>query len=249
MISTKRFLSFRFLTPIPNAGLKALALALFLGLGACQPPEPVPPPPPSPAATPETPPASPPPTDAPAGKLLDDFEDKNIVNALGGGWFTYADKELGGDSTVSAFEVATGGANGSSAAGKMSGKVTKTYPYGFIALATSLEESGKPVDLTAYKGISFWAKGDGKPVRLVFQSPDAVKDFNYYGYVFTPTAEWQRFDVPFDQLTQEDWKDKLVPVPQAEALAKVNYIAWTTFPPGEPRETTQLELDDVQFLP
>jgi hypothetical protein len=246
MLSVKCFFSSRSLTLIPGAGLKTLALVAFLGLGACQAPDPVPPPPPSPVATTEAPPASP--TDAPAGKLLDDFEDKNAVNALGGGWFTYADKELGGDSQVSAFEVATGGANASGAAGKMAGKVTKTYPYGSIALATSLEEGGKPVDLSPYKGISFWAKGDGKPIRLVFQSP-AVKDYNYYGYVFTPTAEWQRFDVSFDQLTQEDWKDKLVPVPQAEALAQVTYIAWTTFPPGEPRESTQLELDDVQLMP
>jgi len=248
MFSTKHFFRSSSLTLIRSAGLQALALALLLGLVACEPPEPVLPPPPSPAATTDPPPASPP-TEAPAGKLLDDFEDKDIVNAFGGGWFTYTDKELGGDSQVSPFEVAEGGANNSGAAGKMTGKVTKTYPYGFISLATPLEERGQPVDLSAYKGISFWAKGDGKPIRLVFQSPAVIKDFNYYGYVFTPTAEWQRFDVPFDQMTQEDLKDKLVPVPQAEALAQVTYIVWTTFPLGEPRESVQLELDDVQLMP
>lgn len=246
MLSAKRFFSSRSLTLIPGVGFKTLALVAFLGLGACQAPEPVPPPPPSPVATTEASPASP--TDAPTGKLLDDFEDKNPANALGGGWFTYADKELGGDSQVSAFEVAAGGANASGAAGKMSGKVTKTYPYGFITVATSLDEGGKPVDLSVYKGISFWAKGDGKPIRLSFHSP-AVKDYNYYSYVFTPTTEWQRFDVPFDQLTQEDWKDKLVSVPKAEVLAQVTHIGWTTFPLGEPREFTRLELDDVQLTP
>lgn len=180
-------------------------------------------------------------------EILDTFDDQDTVNAFGGSWFTYNDEGAGGDSEVSPYQVGEQGAEGSPSAAKMTGKVTKTIPFSFIGLATSLNEESTSVDLSQYKGIVFWAKGDGKPYRLQLQSP-IIKDFNYYGYVFTPTSEWKRYEVRFDQMTQEYIKDETTQMPLEQTLSQVDHISLITYPQGETREDAQLELDNVQFI-
>ncbi len=182
-------------------------------------------------------------------RLIDDLEHKDGVNALGGGWFTYNDKANGGDSDVfpapGMFTSSVGGANGSMRAAKMTGKVTKTFPSSNIAIGTTLGKN--PIDVSKYKGIEFWAKGDGKEYQLQLQTP-LIKDFNFYNYVFTSQPEWTRYEVRFDQIKQEDWGKKTVTVPERDILTKINSIVWRTYPMGQSRESVELAIDDIKFL-
>jgi len=234
-----------FTKPWQVTSLKLAILAMLVGLAACKQSPVTQAPSQSAIATAATPAK----TDSSQTQLIDDLEDKDGGNALGGGWFTYNDKANGGDSVVSPapgkFTSSVGGANGSKRAAKMTGKVTKTFPSSNIAIGTTLGKDS--IDVSNYKGIEFWAKGDGKKFQLQLQTP-LIKDFNFYNYVFTSQPEWRRYEVRFDQLKQEDWGKKTVVVPKSDALKKIHSIVWRTYPVGQPRENVELVIDDVKFI-
>lgn len=237
---------------LPHWLSKSLILAVVLISASCnRTPETVSSPP-SPTDTPPSSPTdAPPPSPSPSPEAIDDLEDGNAVNKLGGYWYTYNDNDKGGDSKVltpsGEFSPSAGGANKSKKSARMTGKVTKTYQYGFIGMGTNLGEGDNTaVDVSKYKGIEFCAKGDGQEYRVKLRSL-AIKDSNDYGYNFTAPLQWQCYQVKFDKMAQEDWgKEKTVSVPQNEALAQTTAIQWQTV--GQPHESVELALDDIKFL-
>jgi hypothetical protein len=52
-----------------------------------------------------------------------------------------------------------------------------------------------PVNLSAKKSITFWAKGDGKSYRLMVYSQS--NGFMPKMQAFTAGAEWKKFTIPF----------------------------------------------------
>ncbi len=236
--------------PVLKNCIKLAILGTLAGLGACQTQPPVSQTDPSPesASTETDQMASQ--TTATETIIIDDLEDKNSGNALGGGWFTFDDQANGGDSQVvpsGKFSPSEGGANGSTTSAKMTGKVTETFPYSYIAIGTTLNKEAQPTDITKYKGIEFWAKGDGKEYQVQLPTP-AIKDFNYYNEVFTAQPEWTRYEILFDDLQQNNWGNKTVAVPKADALTQIKSIVWRTYPLGQPRENVELMIDDVKFI-
>ncbi|MDY7012833.1 MAG: CIA30 family protein [Cyanobacteriota bacterium] len=179
--------------------------------------------------------------------LIDTLEDGDRFNQWGGTWFTYDDRNQGGNSKIvpegySAFQPQSGGAEGSSLAARMTGKVTTTYENSFIGMGTDLNNPNDPVNIRGFNGIEFWAKGDGKTYRFKLRSP-ATADYDDYGYNISPTPEWKLYRIPFEQLKQEGWGQA---VDRETALSEVISVTWQTL--GRPHNSVELAVDNIKFL-
>jgi hypothetical protein len=123
-------------------------------------------------------------------------------------WQGIDDVVAGGVSTGK-LEVVKGGAAGTAHALHFTGNVVlKEFPFPYAGLGRPLArgKDGEAVaaDLSGYKGLEFWARGDGKKyyVRL---SDTEVRDYDYHHFVFTAGPAWKRFRVPFADLKQFSW--------------------------------------------
>lgn len=70
-----------------------------------------------------------------------------------------------------------------------------------VGLGRTLNPNGRPVDVSPYKALRFWAKGDGAPVRVILEST-GITDADYYQTVFTPDGEWRQYIIPLSQFQQ-----------------------------------------------
>jgi imidazolonepropionase-like amidohydrolase len=144
-----------------------------------------------------------------------------VKAAFGRGWSVSTDRIAGGGSTaaLAVVEDAPPAAPGTSAtgapspAGAASGhaiEVTgKVAPGAFIAWAgASLWPGDAPftaVDLSARKGVHFWARGDGRTyqVMLLAQSHGHMPLFQ----AFTAGPAWKEYDFPFQSFAGYDGHD------------------------------------------
>jgi hypothetical protein len=177
--------------------------------------------------------------------MIDHLEDGDHFNAFGGYWFTYDDKNNGGDSKVTpmgTFKPTGGGALDSQYSAGITGKVTTTYPNGYIGMGTDLHRPNDPVDVRKYDGIEFWARGDGKNYRFKFRSA-GTSDYDDYGVDFTAPAEWTHYSFNFEQLKQQGWGKA---VPLDSALKGVISVTWQTL--TQPLDSVELAVDNIRFL-
>lgn len=68
-------------------------------------------------------------------------------------------------------------------------------------IGRTLNPNGRSVDISPYKALHFWAKGDGAPVRIQLESA-GITDHDYYQTVFTPDSEWRQYIIPLSQFSQ-----------------------------------------------
>lgn len=80
--------------------------------------------------------------------------------------------------------------------GALQGKVTN-----WVSLFRYLKPSGRPVDLSAYKYLSFVASGTG-PVRLIVEK-EGIDTWDQYGFTLNLKPEPQRFRIGFHELRKE----------------------------------------------
>lgn len=168
--------------------------------------------------------------------LVADFEAGNSSTVGGANWYRISDKIAGGSSSVK-IEVIDGGAAKSKKALRMTGTLTADFQYGpFAGMGATVDKNGK--DLSAYKGLRFYARGDGATYRVSIPSL-AVKDHNEYGKEFVASKTWRLVLIPFNQLKQGDWGRKTTwtgkDVKGVELTAN-----------GAPRNF-QLDIDQVSF--
>jgi len=138
---------------------------------------------------------------------IDDFEGEG--NIAGTSWFAGCDKNnLGTTLAPDPFVPETGGAPASPKKfARIHGHFGKSVaPYPWAGLSTDL--GTKPVDLSAYKGVSFSVKGKGRGKIII--TKDSVKDYADYQFIFTLTQKWTPITVLFDGFTQPSW-GKAVP--------------------------------------
>ena len=81
---------------------------------------------------------------------------------------------------------------------------------------------GSPYDASRYTGISFWARidsGTKNVVRVAFPDKDTNPDggicktgvtgptacYDHYGLHINLTADWQKYTIPWNLLTQNGW--------------------------------------------
>jgi sialate O-acetylesterase len=128
--------------------------------------------------------------------LLDNFDDGDLHNALGGKW------RLGGSQSDGRFnlEIAPSETNNTSAA-RLSGQLKVSDQF---LLEVSLNAGGKAEDLGAYEGLSFKVKGAGF-LRFHSLQPSITDWDNYSLPIFEASDEWRTVTIRFDELKQAGW--------------------------------------------
>jgi hypothetical protein len=188
----------------------------------------------------------------PPADVIDDLEDGDLMlpknPALGGrvgNWYPFSD-----GTGTSSFDVATIERGASSVYGlSTSGKGHKSWGSG---LAVSLNRStvdNAPYDASGYAGITFWARAQSA-LKVTVSLPDvdtasagmicSTCEHHYYKAVQV-TTDWQRFTVPFSELSLEPGT---VPSPTAFKPSGIFSVMFSL----AANQNYELELDDLAFV-
>jgi sialate O-acetylesterase len=128
--------------------------------------------------------------------LLEDFEDGDLSNALGGTW-NLAGSEPDGRfaSEIAAPE------QGQGRSARLYGKVKVSDSFLFQA---SFSNRGTVADLSVYEGLSFKVKGSG---FLKFHAlQPSITDWDHYVFpAFAAQEQWRTVTIRFDELRQAGW--------------------------------------------
>jgi hypothetical protein len=144
------------------------------------------------------PPLAAPPAGSESG-LVSNF-DEGKVAANFGTWIPAGDSMNGGKSSAT-FAIVEPGADGTKGAMQITGEVIGGQTVAF-AFAGALYSPGsapmQPANLSAKKGISFWAKGDGNTYTLVVLT-EASNGSNSMPAMttFVAGSEWKHYSFPF----------------------------------------------------
>lgn len=147
---------------------------------------------------PKTAAAAAPAAQVPATGEISNFDDGTLKGSFGSGWQESTDKLAGGVSVVQK-EVVVGGAAGTAKSLAISGEVKTGFAYpwaGLMFLPGAAPMA--PANLSAFQGVSFWIKGDGRAYQLMLFATHlgrmpAVKSF-------TAGPDWTQITVPFTEL-------------------------------------------------
>jgi len=187
------------------------------------------------------------------GGLIDDLEDGDTQIAKKEGregyWFTFADTEGSTIKPKGNFEAGPGGATpGSKHAARVKGKIAPSGKSLFVGVGFAFLNPKGKYDASKYKGISFWAKGPGK-VR--FEAPDVstapegdkcTDCYNNFGAVLYLSAEWQRYTVPFEKMSQQPgWGDRAPEVSKSALFG----VQWQFSTPGADYD---IWVDDIELV-
>ena len=144
--------------------------------------------------------------------LIDDFEDANTQNTLGGYWYSFSDNAQGAKSHVKqqcwqkdAF-VTTGGYE---SMGMFHVDVVLdkgAYQWNpYYAFATSINKTAT-VNPSAFAGISYWHKGVAHKVRV---ETSEVTDYDFYSMPVPASNVWTLVTIDFSMLNQDGWGKKI----------------------------------------
>ncbi|WGH77371.1 CIA30 family protein [Jannaschia ovalis] len=111
-------------------------------------------------------------------------------------WEFVADTVMGG---VSQGRVTRETVDGRDAA-RLTGQVSLDNDGGFIQMAADLDPYGRPVDLSAYSGLTFDAFGNGESYELRLRTADLTRPWQSYRMSFTAPPRWTRVTAPFAEL-------------------------------------------------
>ena len=146
--------------------------------------------------------------------VLDDFEGTEPAN--GAVWGANMDTNNLG--TVATYRAEDSEDPTHKTAGHLSGKLgkaaAKLWPW--ASLAINIEPNATPTDLSAVKGIRFWAKGSGAYRAVITRK--AVTDYGNFGTGFSGPKEWKQIVIPLDKMKQADWAQK-VPAGFTDAIS------------------------------
>jgi hypothetical protein len=173
--------------------------------------------------------------------LVDDFESGKPQNLLGGPWQVQLDN--GGLGTLVKNKdqfLVKDGANGSKFCARIFGHFGKMVaPWPYATLYTSLTNE-EPMDMSEFKAIEFWAKGDGKNYDVMVY-PSQVTDYAQFRHAFTAPKAWAKVHMDLATFSQPDWGAK---VPQDFSSVKEIQFA----PSAMNDEDFDLSIDDVTLV-
>jgi hypothetical protein len=178
----------------------------------------------------DTPSFTPTQTSTPLSDLVDDIEDGNNLNNLGGDWYNFAGE--GTTITPAPLTMAAGdGALGSTAYNAhVSGDVSD-----YAGLGTNLAAGGTAVDLSIDK---IWAKGDGSTYWFHFTQSN-IGDGDNHGATFTTSGTWEKKTILFADIDQRDF-GVVTPFTIDDIVA----LQWNTNSNG----VFDFQIDDVALL-
>lgn len=171
--------------------------------------------------------------------LIEDFEDGNIQNNLGGQWYSFNDNDQGGKSIIKqqiwqkGF-VSTGGYESK---GMLSVDVVLnkgSYQWNpFYAFGTTIEEA--TINPSDFAGISYWHKGAAHKFEV--NTPD-ITDYDYYQTQVSASDVWKLVTIDFSMLNQEGWGKKT-----ALDLDNSINLVWNVN-----KNSGSFQIDDIRFV-
>ncbi len=166
--------------------------------------------------------------------LIDDFEDQDTLNAIGGGW-----QITGGLTGSLAYGIVAGGYN-SDYAIHVSGNYTN-WP----GIETTTKSDGTPLDLSEYQGIQFAVKAtilDTLSIRVREQKRVDDATYEFADYHFMPGSDWTIVTVPFSALVSSYTEGPLNPPFDATDITYIDFEPYVTGVDGD------FTIDDVRLL-
>jgi Carbohydrate binding domain (family 11) len=171
--------------------------------------------------------------------LVDDFNGGGPK--IGKTWEIHCDsRNLG--TKVNPFGIEKGSARSDKGEhGHFSGHLgRKMYPWPYALVELAFSNDG-PKDLSAFKAVRFYAKGNGKTYRVGL-GRNAVTDHCHFEHSFTAPKEWTLIVCPLDEFVQPDWGIQI-----AKGFKDVISLRFEA-PAGGDDEELDLHVDDVQFV-
>ncbi len=144
--------------------------------------------------------SAPPPAGSESG-WISDFEAEQIAVHFGAGWSVSTDAMMGGKSTAE-FRRAEGGAQGSKGSMMITGNIVAGSPSSwggaFFSPGSAMMAHA---NLSSKKGVSFWAKGDGKTyfIMIFAQSLGYMPSIQ----TFVSGSEWKQYTLPFEKFNTD----------------------------------------------
>lgn len=135
---------------------------------------------------------------------IDDFEADDA--SVGGQWAVGHDTQMSTTAEPDPFVHQKGGApDGTGYCGRIHGTLgLNQAPWAWAALSLDLSDG----DLSGYKAIEFWTKGDGNTHNLRLESK-AVTDYAYFSASFVAPKKWTKVTIPLTDFKQPDWGAKV----------------------------------------
>ena len=112
-------------------------------------------------------------------------------------------------------------------------------PWTWANLSLNLAGNETPVDLTTYKALRFYTKGDGKS-HVVSLIKASVKDYADFQDPFTSPAKWTQVTLPMAEFAQPNWGTQLE--------RKFDDVKSISFTPGLHDADYDFKIDDLEFL-
>lgn len=125
--------------------------------------------------------------------LIDDFASKEGISALGTRWRGFTDRVMGGISDAAVTREVIEGR----ACVRLRGTVSLENNGGFIQVALPLSGRGQAYDAGKFKGIRFWARGNGERYYLHLRNADTRLPWQYYYASFPTGKQWKLVEIPF----------------------------------------------------
>ena len=130
--------------------------------------------------------------------IVSTFDDGTAGSRFGMGWIVSTDQMAGGKSKGDV-QIVDGGADGSAKAMRVSGTIDSALPYAWSGAALMPASTPmQPVDISAAKEVSFWARGDGKVYRVMLFAQS--RGMTPMTRTFQSTAEWTEHTIPLAAL-------------------------------------------------
>ncbi len=147
---------------------------------------------------------------APVGSepgLISDFENGKVETVFGSGWSISTDEIRGGKSTAE-YTIVADGANGSRCSLRITGKVDADSAFSWAgAMFFPGSAPGQPANLSGKKGITFWAKGDGRSYDVTIFAGSFMSIPN--SIPFNASGEWHQHSFLFSEFGSIDTREIL----------------------------------------
>jgi endo-1,4-beta-D-glucanase Y len=183
--------------------------------------------------------------------LIDDCEDGDNLNTMGGKWFSYNDVTELGKSTVTPlanetqnFPMSDGGANGSAKCAQITFKLDSgNVQYNpFVGIGFWLKNKvpgDSTVDISKASGLTFYFKGEQCDVRVETTN---ITDFGYYFKRLPKAADWTLVSLKWTDMAQAIWADSK-PFDRTNATK----ICWQTPDIGKTGDAGSIAIDDIHL--
>jgi endoglucanase len=184
--------------------------------------------------------------------LIDDGEDGDGLNSMGGKWLTYNDKQNGGSSTVTPltsetdlFKMSDGGANGSTKCAKITytlNQGTNKYnPFvgiGFWLKATTPGDT--TLDISKASGLTFYYKGEQCDVRVETTN---ITDYGYYFKRIPKATDWTLVSLAWKDMAQNaTWAVK-----KDFDLVHATKVAWQVPDISKTGDAGSIAIDEIHL--